>query len=125
MKEAVRRKASIIPVLLSSRDVGDVSAKTTPRRRDVRPLRRAFSVPVERPVARVPGGDTLLHVPPPHFGRVPDPRPVLPPPNPRTPRLIRDVHGGALLDLFDIFPDLPRPPRPEARLRRGVKGRTW
>jgi len=38
-------------------------------------------------------------------------------PNPTTPKLVRDVRGGALKDLFEIFPDLPRPPRPFVRRR--------
>jgi hypothetical protein len=36
-------------------------------------------------------------------------------PNPVRPKLVRDVHGGALQDLFEIFPDLPRPTRPKGR----------
>jgi hypothetical protein len=52
---------------------------------------------------------------------VPPQHPVAPPPNPRRPKLVRDIHGGSLLDLFQFFPDLPRPLRPRARLphRRG------
>jgi hypothetical protein len=38
-------------------------------------------------------------------------------PNPRRPRLVRDVGGAGLNDLFALFPDLPRPPRPARRLR--------
>ncbi len=37
-------------------------------------------------------------------------------PNPRTPQLVRDVHGNELMDLFQLFPDLPRPPRPAPRV---------
>ena len=38
-------------------------------------------------------------------------------PNPRRPRLVRDVRGAGLNDLFALFPDLPRPPRPARRVR--------
>ena len=37
------------------------------------------------------------------------------PPNPRKPRLVPDVHGNELKDLFLMFPDLPRPARPAGR----------
>jgi hypothetical protein len=37
-------------------------------------------------------------------------------PNPKRPRLVRDVGGGYLKDLFALFPDLPRPPRPRGRI---------
>lgn len=37
-------------------------------------------------------------------------------PNPRRPRLVRDIGGNELRDLFAFFPDLPRPVRPTARL---------
>jgi hypothetical protein len=36
-------------------------------------------------------------------------------PNPRKPKLVRDVGGGALKDMFELFPDLPRPSRPGRR----------
>jgi hypothetical protein len=51
---------------------------------------------------------------------VPAPRPVGPVPNPKKPKLVRDVHGGDLLDLFVIFPELPRPryPRPRATRKK-------
>jgi hypothetical protein len=39
-------------------------------------------------------------------------------PHPRRPRLVRDVHGNGLCDLFLIFPDLPRPLRAAPRIRR-------
>jgi len=38
----------------------------------------------------------------------PPERGVAPSPNPRKPRLVRDVHGNELKDLFEFFPDLPR-----------------
>ena len=37
-------------------------------------------------------------------------------PNPRKPKLVRDVHGNELMDLFQLFPDLPRPPRRSPRV---------
>jgi hypothetical protein len=37
-------------------------------------------------------------------------------PHPRRPRLVPDIHGNELMDLFEFFPDLPRVPRPRARL---------
>jgi hypothetical protein len=80
------------------------------------PRRGAASVPAERRVADVPKGDPMSHTPPAGVARVPVRGPVAPPPNPRRPKLVRDVHGGALLDLFEFFPDLPRPPRPTARV---------
>jgi hypothetical protein len=59
--------------------------------------------------------------PPPERPRHEPPvRGVGPVPNPRRPRLVRDVHGGVLQDLFVIFPDLPRPPRPSPRLRSTI-----
>jgi hypothetical protein len=42
-------------------------------------------------------------------------RPSGKPPNPRKAKLVRDVHGGALKDLFEVFPDLPRAPLPRRR----------
>ena len=56
--------------------------------------------------------------PVPHVGHPPEERRVAAVPNPRRPRLVRDVHGGDLLDLFVIFPDLPRPARPTAKVPR-------
>ena len=44
-------------------------------------------------------------------------------PNPLRPRLVRDVGGGWLKDLFALFPDLPSPPRPAARLPPRIAGR--
>jgi hypothetical protein len=43
-------------------------------------------------------------------------RGVGPPPNPRKPRLVPDIHGNELRDLFEFFPDLPRPRRPHGRM---------
>jgi hypothetical protein len=64
---------------------------------------------LRNPIAQAP--------PPPTPARVPEQRPVGAVPNPRKPKLVRDVDGGILQDLFAIFPDLPRPPRPAARVR--------
>jgi hypothetical protein len=54
----------------------------------------------------------------PQPARVPAQRPVGKVPNPRKPKLVQDVRGGVLQDLFEIFPDLPRPRRPPLS-RRG------
>ena len=62
----------------------------------------------------------------PHVTRPPKPHGVGPPPNPRRPKVVRDVDGGALLDLFRIFPELPwprRPPGDTAPGRDAVGGR--
>ena len=50
----------------------------------------------------------------PVIARAPKEHRVGKPPNPRTPRLVRDVDGGRLNDLFAFFPDLPWPRRPAA-----------
>lgn len=94
-----------------------VKPKTTQQSVTRVPPRRAMQpVPIERPVARVPKGDPLSHVPAPHVARAPAQHPVSPPPHPRRPRLVREV-PGVLQDLFDVFPDLPWPPRPHHRVR--------
>jgi hypothetical protein len=111
MKGAVRRKAPIILVLLSSRIVVRAKSKLMPPPEGrVPPKRTMLPAPAERPISRVPRGDPMSHVPVPHVGRVPAQHRVSPPPNPRRPRLVRNVHGGELQDLFELFPDLPRPP---------------
>jgi hypothetical protein len=112
MKGAVRRKALIILVLLSSGIVARTKSKPmSPPEGRVPPERTMLPAPPERPVSRVPRGNPPSHAPVPHVARVPAPHRVSPPPNPRLPRLVRDVHGGDLQDLFELFPDLPRPPR--------------
>jgi hypothetical protein len=70
-------------------------------------------VPLPRdgsPMAKTPA--------PPNPRRVPQQRPLGKVPSPRTPKLVRDVLGGALNDLFEMFPDLRWAPRPALRLRR-------
>jgi hypothetical protein len=37
-------------------------------------------------------------------------------PHPRTPKLVRDVRGNELKDMFEFFPDLPRPPHRAPRV---------
>jgi hypothetical protein len=44
-------------------------------------------------------------------------------PNPRKPKLVRDVHGNELKDMFALFPDLPRPPRRVARVPPRIRPR--
>ena len=43
-------------------------------------------------------------------------RPLGKHPNPRKPKLKRDIGGNELKDLFAMFPDLPRPHRAAARV---------
>ena len=86
------------------------------------PPRPATKLPPLRPIGQTPGGNPMAHAPLPHVARAPEEHPAGKPPNPRKPKLARDVHGGSLKDLFQIFPDLPRPahPAPRTPLRRGV-----
>jgi len=73
--------------------------------------------PRERRVAPTPKGQPLAQPRPLEpSGMPPLERGVAPPPNPRTPRLVRDVHGNELMDLFEFFPDLPRPRRKPPRM---------
>jgi hypothetical protein len=80
-------------------------------------MKKNSRVPPERGVPRTPRGNPLAQP------RLPEPVAAAPPergiaarPNPRRPRVVRDVHGNELMDLFEFFPDLPRPPRRRARL---------
>jgi len=89
------------------------------------------TVPVQRAHRQPPPGDRMPRVgtpagyaPPQRAARLPKRRGVGAPPNPRTPKLVRDVHGGALKDMFEIFPDLPRLRRPAPRLRGRATRRT-
>lgn len=79
--------------------------------------RRRRAAPAEQGVRHAPHVPPPAAPPPPHVAKVPKAHAVATVPNPRKPALVRDVHGGALRDLFEIFPDLPRPPRPAARVR--------
>jgi hypothetical protein len=72
--------------------------------------------PPARQVAAVPKG----HPPAERATRVPKARPPGKPPNPKKPKLVRDVGGGILKDMFAIFPDLPRPVRPHRRRKSRV-----
>jgi hypothetical protein len=88
------------------------------------PAPRRYRVPPPlRHVARVPRGETLTHTPTAHVARAPKLEPLGKPPNPRKPKLVRDVHGNELKDLFQMFPDLPRPRRPAPRVRPQRKAR--
>ena len=82
----------------------------------VPPLRPIAKVPGARAVARVPKGHPIGRAPAPAVTRAPRVRAIGPPPNPRRPRLVKDVHGNELKDMFVIFKDLPRPARPAPRL---------
>jgi hypothetical protein len=83
---------------------------------EVPPQRAAATAPAVRSVARAPRGDAMASAPLAHVSRAPAEHSVPAPPNPRKPKLVRDVHGGALKDLFELFPDLPRPAHPPARV---------
>jgi hypothetical protein len=78
--------------------------------------RPAGQVPRPRSASAIPGGDPRRSPPPQHVTHPPVERPAAKPPNPRKPKLVRDVHGGELKDLMLIFPDLPRPPRRPANV---------
>jgi hypothetical protein len=94
----------------------------------VAPRERApAQAPEERAVAHAPGGHPMAQAKMPVVGRAPKEQGVRKPPNPRKPRLVREVDGGRLNDLFAVFPDLPFPHRPAANFgrKRGVRsGRT-
>ena len=62
-----------------------------------------------RKVAPSPKGHPIMLASVPHAGKPPKPRGIGAPPNPRRPKLVRDVNGGTLLDLFAVFPELPWP----------------
>src|ERR1044071_5961543 len=80
-------------------------------------MKKKSRVPPERGVPRTPHGNPLAQPRPPEPVATPPPqRGVAALPNPRRPRVIRDVHGNELMDLFEFFPDLPRPARRRARL---------
>ena len=74
------------------------------------------AAPPAREVARTPKGHPMAQARLPVIGRPPKEHAAGRPPNPRKPKLVRDVNGGALKDLFALFPDLPRPRRPAGRL---------
>jgi hypothetical protein len=79
--------------------------------------------PRQREVAKPPKGHPLAAASVLRAGRPLKPRGVGAPPNPRRPKLVRDINGGTLLDLFAIFPDLPFPQYP-GRTRRARDRRT-
>ena len=60
--------------------------------------------PEERAVAATPKGTRWRVARAPAIARAPKEHHVGKPPNPRTPRLVRDVDGGRLNDLFAFFP---------------------
>jgi hypothetical protein len=96
-----------------------VAPRERPPAKTPRSLKAVPRTPHGNPMAQA----SLLR---PHVTRTPRPHRAGAPPNPRRPRLVRDVGGGALLDLFRIFPDLPWPRRPAghaAPSRDAVSGR--
>jgi len=83
----------------------------------VPPQRAPARPPRERAIALTPKADPLAQARPLEpAAAAPRERGVAPPPNPRKPQLVRDVHGNELKDLFEFFPDLPRPMRRRARI---------
>jgi hypothetical protein len=68
------------------------------------------------PLAAVPPQRGISRRPPQKVKQAPAERGIGKLPNPRKPKLVRDVHGNELRDLFQFFPDLPRPPRRPARV---------
>jgi hypothetical protein len=73
--------------------------------------------PPARGISRTPKGAPLAQPRPLEASSVaPRERGVGALPNPRKPRLVRDVHGNELMDLFQLFPDLPRPARRPGRV---------
>src|SRR5687767_9756168 len=81
------------------------------------PALRAPGKPPQGPrVPRQRQGNPAAQAPPkPAPTRVPKVRPIGAVPNPKKPKLVRDVDGGDLKDMFAVFPDLPRPHRPTPR----------
>jgi hypothetical protein len=77
----------------------------------------------EAPMSRVNKTTRYGEAPPERPRREPPARGVARVPNPRRPRLVRDVGGGPLQDLFAFFPDLPSPPRPVARIPPRIAAR--
>ena len=81
------------------------------------PEHRPAQVPRARPIPRTPSGEPMAQAPrASERKRAPKERGIGAPPNPQKPRLVRDVHGNELKDLFEFFPDLPHPARPAARV---------
>jgi hypothetical protein len=77
--------------------------------------------PKQHRVGAVPRRDAASRPPVGKPTRVPDHAPPAGKvPNPKKPKLVRDVHGGTMGDLFQFFPDLPRPARARPRVRAKV-----
>jgi hypothetical protein len=80
-------------------------------------IKNARAVPPERGIAATPKGAPLAQARATQpTAAAPRERGMAAPPHPRKPRVVRDVHGNELKDLFDFFPDLPGPPRPRSRV---------
>lgn len=96
-----------------------VPPRERPPAKTPKPLQEVPRTPRGNPIAQA----SVLR---PHVSRPPRPHRVGAPPNPRRPPVVRDVHGGALLDMFQIFPELPWPRRPASQPapnRDAVRGR--
>jgi hypothetical protein len=79
-----------------------VAPRERPRTKTPKSLQEVPRTPRGNPIAQA----SVLR---PHVSRPPKPHPVGRPPNPRRPKVVRDIDGGAFLDLFRMFPDLPWP----------------
>jgi hypothetical protein len=90
----------------------------------VPPQRKPGAAPKPRAIPRTPKGNPMAQARPAEPTHPPKQRGVGLRPNPRKPRLVKDVHGNELKDLFLMFPDLPRPPRRAARVPKRRRRRS-
>jgi hypothetical protein len=80
------------------------------------PQRRPAVAPRERTIPRTPKGKPTAQARAPEPRHAPKERGIGRTPNAQKPKLVRDVHGNELKDLFQLFPDLQRVPRRAARV---------
>jgi hypothetical protein len=118
-KFAARRKGirSAAARILYANARSAMTKKYRSRLGEVPPEHQPTAHPPERAIPRTPKGKPLAQARPMQPAAIaPRERGVGPLPNPRKPKLVRDVHGNELMDLFEFFPDLPRPRRKPVRL---------
>jgi hypothetical protein len=84
---------------------------------------RPAAAPRERTIPRTPKGTPAAQARVPQPTRAPKERGIGKTPNAQKPKLVRDVHGNELKDLFQLFPDLQRVPRRAARVPKRVPRR--